>query len=79
MECDLKPNHRVKHFFLLNSTNIALLLSTITVIDAKIGNEAKLINIHGLGDSRLLFIISRPLNNFPPPHTLILLEGGGVE
>ena len=34
---NIKQNYRVNHFFLLNSTNVPLLLSTISDIDAKIG------------------------------------------
>ncbi len=33
---DLKQNDHVKHHFLLNSANVALLLSTILVSDANI-------------------------------------------
>ncbi len=41
---DLKQNDRIKHFFLLNSANVALLLSTISVGDAKSENETKLVS-----------------------------------
>ena len=33
----LKQIAHIKHFFLFNSANVALLLSTISVIDAKLG------------------------------------------
>ena len=32
----LKKNDRVRHFFLLNSANVPLLLSTLSVVDTKI-------------------------------------------
>ncbi len=37
LEYDLRQNDRIKHFFLLSSANVELLLSTISVICAKIG------------------------------------------
>ncbi len=41
LEYDLKQNNRVKLFFLLNSANVPLLLSTISVVDAKNGRWNK--------------------------------------
>ena len=38
--------HRVNHFFLLNSTNVPLLLSTISDIYAKLENETELISFN---------------------------------
>ncbi len=35
----LKQNNLVKHFFLLNSANVTLFLSTISDVDAQTGNQ----------------------------------------
>ncbi len=41
LEYDLEKNDRFKHCFLLNSANVALLLSIISVINAKMGKWNK--------------------------------------
>ena len=43
---NIKQNYRVNHFFLLNSTNVPLLLSTISDIYAKLENETELISFN---------------------------------
>ena len=39
LEYELKQNARIKLFFLLNSANVALLLSTISDSYSKMGNQ----------------------------------------
>ena len=42
MEYDLKQNDRVKHLYHINSTNVALILSKISVNESKMRIKTKI-------------------------------------